>query len=471
MIEKSKKNHDRYIWNPVKNEISLPDTKTGKFFVLKMDKYKFLDLIGEGANGVVIKALNTTLNRIEAIKIWLPNRAKKNTIANFNQYLAEIQKIANINKNNNIVTMYDAWTKDGYYFASTEFVEGKNLKEWLTYATEIERKEICRQLLETILCYQISGIIHGDIHSGNILIDEKNQIHLIDFGTSYFTRNKNAGRVSIDREINLLYEDMKQILGKSFREDFLSLDFKIIGSKRKIDTDNINPILFTKTLLQLYKIICIKETAEIIIDLEVLSEYCSYAANGFYFNLNNIIKDLKSWSSLKNIEKLSTSSIAGIIHNNIFTDDWPVSYHTYDFMPGKNFDENEIEAVSAYVYFELTKKLFSEDNYNKTKIEYFKHYKTILKKKGFNDLWNILKSFEKESLFELIKAKPKIFQKESELIVDLEIIRSTLSTLLHIYYKPLDYYPLLWLKMTETRLNTVLHDRIMSEIAVDNSIF
>ena len=464
MIEKSKKNHDRYIWNPVKNEISLPDTKTGKYFVLKTDKYKLLDKIGEGANGVVIKALNTTLNRIEAIKIWLPNRTKKNKIANFNQYLAEIQKLANINKNNNIVTMYDAWTQDDYYFASTEFVEGKNLEKWLINATEIERKEICCQLLETILCYQSSGIIHGDIHSGNILIDKKNQIHLIDFGTSYFTRNKNACRVSIDREINLIYEDIKLILGNSFRDDFLSLDFNIDDSKRKINTDNINPILFTKTLLQLCKIICIKENAEIIIDYEVLREYCSYAAAGFYLNLNNIINDLKSWSSLKNIETLSISYLTGIIQNNIFTDYCSIC----DLIPGKKFDENEIEAVSAYVYYELSKKLFSKENYNRTKTEYFEHYKNFLDENSFKNLWDILKSFENDSLFELIKTN---FQNNALFVFDLENIRSVLSTLLNICYRPLDYYPLLWLKITETRLNKELHDRIMDEIAVDYSSF
>ena len=62
-------NKNPYIWNAEKKEISLPNTTTGAFFVLKTKKYQFLELIGKGANGVVIKALNKTLNRIEAIKI------------------------------------------------------------------------------------------------------------------------------------------------------------------------------------------------------------------------------------------------------------------------------------------------------------------------------------------------------------------------------------------------------------------
>ena len=231
-------NQNPYIWNAGKKEISLPNTKTGVFFVLKTKKYQFLELIGQGANGVVLKARNATLNRIEAIKIWLPNRTKNSNNVNINQYLEEVRKIANI-KNNNIVTMYDAWRQDGYYLASTEYIEGKNLKDWLKtplYAGEIERRKIARQLLETVLYYQSEGIIHGDIHPGNILIDNNNQVHIIDFGSSYFTRNKKNGRISINREINLLYEDIKEILGDSFNEELLKLDFKIKNQK----TDDYN---------------------------------------------------------------------------------------------------------------------------------------------------------------------------------------------------------------------------------------
>ena len=467
------KNNKRYIWNEVKKEISLPNISTGDFSVLHIDMYSVLALIGEGANGVVIKARNNNLDRIEAIKIWLPNRTKNINKVDINQYLAEIRKIANL-QNNNIVTIYNAWSQDGYYLASTEFVDGKNLKEWLEtpfLADDIKRRKVCQQLLETVLYYQTKGIIHGDIHAGNILIDKQNQVHIIDFGTSYFTKNKSNGRISVDREINLLYEDVKLILGDSFNDDYLLIKFKDIKKNRKIITDTINPVLFTKTLLQYHKIISLKEEAEVIIDNDVLDEYCSYLSDGYYFNYIKIVTELSSWASLENATILSIEYLEGKIHSNIFLDDWPVQYHTYDLFPGKRFYVNELEAVSAFIYFELSKNYFTEENYKKTRESFFEHFMGILNEESFYELWNTLKRFEKGSLFDVMKSKYNVLKHNSALISNLlEEIRGVLSILLRIILNnnQLAFYQLLWIKITEVRLNKQLHEKIMQEIAVDD---
>lgn len=472
MSKEIKKSDERFIWNEDKKEISLPDIATGTYFILHINMYTVLDLIGKGANGVVIKARNNNLDRIEAVKIWLPNRTKNLNKVDINQYLAEVRKIASL-QNNNIITIYNAWTQNGYYLASTEFVNGKNLRDWLEMpfmADDIKRRKVCQQLLETVLYYQTKGIIHGDLHAGNILIDNLNQVHIIDFGTSYFTRNKSNGRMSIDREINLLYEDVKLLLGNSFKDDFLIIKFKK-NNKRKIVTDFIEPLLFTKTLLQYHKIISLKEEAGVIIDNDVLDEYCSYLADGYYFNYIKIITDLSSWASLKNATTLSIAYIGGKLHSQIFLDDSPVPYHTYDIFPEKRFYVNELQAVSAYVYFEISKNYFTEDNYKKTKESFFEQYRGILDEASFYELWNTLKSFEKDSLFDVMRSKSNVLKNKSALVSNfLDEIRGVLSTLIPIILNNnrLDFYQLLWINITEVRLNKKLHDKIMQEIAVDD---
>ncbi len=467
------KNNKRYIWNEVRKEISLPNISTGTFCILHIDMYTVLDLIGEGANGVVIKARNNNLDRVEAIKIWLPNRNKNINKVDINQYLAEVRKIANL-QNNNIVTIYNAWSQDGYYLASTEFVDGKNLKEWLEtpfLADDIKRRKVCQQLLETVLYYQTKGIIHGDIHTGNILIDKQNQVHIIDFGTSYFRRNKSNGRISVDREINLLFEDIKLLLGDSFNDEFLLIKFNEKKRNRKILTITLEPILFTKTLLQYQKIISLKEEVRIIIDTDVLDEYCSYLADAYYLNYNKIITNLITWSSFENAATLAIEYLAGKLHNKIFLDDWAVPYHTYDIFPDKRFYTNELEAVSAFVYFEISKKYFTEDNYKKTKENFFCNYRDILDEDTFYELWNTLKRFEKGSLFDVMKSKSNVLKHNSALISNLlEEIRGVLSILLRIILNnnQLAFYQLLWIKITEVRLNKQLHEKIMQEIAVDD---
>ena len=103
-MTKETKNIKRYTWDEDKKELSLPNIESGDYFILKIEIYTVLELIGEGANGVVIKARNNNLNRIDAIKIWLPNRTKNINKVDINQYLEEVRKIANMQKNINIVT-------------------------------------------------------------------------------------------------------------------------------------------------------------------------------------------------------------------------------------------------------------------------------------------------------------------------------------------------------------------------------
>ena len=69
-----------------------------------------------------------------------------------------------------------------------------------------------------------------------------------------------------------------------------------------------------------------------------------------------------------------------------------------------------------------------------------------------------------------MKLKSIDFQNNSALISNyLENIRGILSTLIPIGLNNnyLKYYYLLWIKMTEVRLNKKLHDKIMKEIAAD----
>ena len=276
-----------------------------------------------------------------------------------------------------------------------------------------------------------------------------------------------------DREINLLYEDIKLIFGDIFNDELLRLSFSGKNKNRKIITDDLTPILFTKTLLQYYTIISLKEEIGRIIDNDVLEEYCSYVADGFYFELNKIIDDLKTWSSLENIATLSSEYLQRKIYTKIFIDNWSIPYHSYDLFPEEKFYSNEIEAVSAYVYFEISKNKFTEENYKNTKESFFEQYKGFLDEVSFCALWNTLKSFESASLFEIIKTKAKEFKNNSALISDyLEKIRGILSTLIPFILNNdyLAFYHLLWIKMTEVRLDKKLHKKIIQEIAADNSL-
>ena len=65
-----------------------------------------------------------------------------------------------------------------------EFIDGRPLRAAREELTHDQRKQLARSLLEGVLTQILdSGVFHGDPHAGNVLVDERGQIALLDFGS------------------------------------------------------------------------------------------------------------------------------------------------------------------------------------------------------------------------------------------------------------------------------------------------
>lgn len=70
----------------------------GSWIEPKFRRYENIKPIGEpGANGVVIKGTHKITKRNDAIKIWLPRKRNGKNEIREEQYLAEVQKITQLN--------------------------------------------------------------------------------------------------------------------------------------------------------------------------------------------------------------------------------------------------------------------------------------------------------------------------------------------------------------------------------------
>ncbi|MEL7597733.1 MAG: hypothetical protein AAGU01_05970, partial [Clostridiaceae bacterium] len=49
-----------------------------KWTEIIFDGYEFIEKIGGGANGIVLKAKHNITERVDALKIWLPHKKSKN---------------------------------------------------------------------------------------------------------------------------------------------------------------------------------------------------------------------------------------------------------------------------------------------------------------------------------------------------------------------------------------------------------
>lgn len=97
-------------------------------------------------------------------------------------------KILAILSHPSIVQLYSAFRISNNIFICMEFVEGQNLLNYITREgmEESSAREIFRQLLKAVYFCRKNSVIHGDVKLENILLTEKGELKLIDFGFSHF---------------------------------------------------------------------------------------------------------------------------------------------------------------------------------------------------------------------------------------------------------------------------------------------
>src|SRR5262249_14693452 len=96
----------------------------------------------------------------------------------------EARSVAQL-KHPGIVSLHEiGQTDDGVCFLVTEFIEGQTLEARLKSARPDPRSaaELLAKVADALQFAQAQGVIHRDVKPSNILIDAKNQPHLMDFG-------------------------------------------------------------------------------------------------------------------------------------------------------------------------------------------------------------------------------------------------------------------------------------------------
>src|SRR5256712_10878021 len=166
----------RAAFEGVMAEVDVPDT------LWHLGNYEILDEIGRGGMGVIYRARQRHSRRIVAVKRVLSYQADSHeTLERFRR---EAEAVASLD-HPNILPIYEVGeSEDGLPFFSMKFATGGSLHD----ATPSLRKEPrkCAELMAKVaraLEYAHSrGILHRDLKPGNILLDDRGEPLVSDFG-------------------------------------------------------------------------------------------------------------------------------------------------------------------------------------------------------------------------------------------------------------------------------------------------
>ena len=143
--------------------------------------YRILEKLGAGGMGVVYKAEDTRLKRLVALK-FLPPQAFGDPEEKA-RLIREAQAAAALD-HPNICTVYEIGEAEGETFIAMAYIEGQTLRDKIRHqgVTLDEALELAIQICHALQEAHGKGVTHRDIKSGNVMITEKGQVKIMDFG-------------------------------------------------------------------------------------------------------------------------------------------------------------------------------------------------------------------------------------------------------------------------------------------------
>ena len=143
--------------------------------------YEILSILGMGGMGKVYKVRNVISDRVEAMKILLPDLTSNQGLAD--RFLREIRLLATLN-HPNIAALRTALTYENQLVMIMEFVEGETLANRIARApiSTADAVNYSDQILSALSYAHKQNIIHRDIKPANMMLTPTGAVKLMDFG-------------------------------------------------------------------------------------------------------------------------------------------------------------------------------------------------------------------------------------------------------------------------------------------------
>src|SRR4030095_10323041 len=148
----------------------------------RLGHYEVLEVLGVGGFGIVLKARDTKLNRVVAIKVLASELASNPTARK--RFRREAHAAAAI-VHQHVVTIH-AVEEDRLPYLVMEYIDGQSLKEKIDREGHLQLIEILRigqQVASGLAAAHAHGLMHRDVKPANILLENGvERVRITDFG-------------------------------------------------------------------------------------------------------------------------------------------------------------------------------------------------------------------------------------------------------------------------------------------------
>ena len=212
----------------------------------RVGDYEILELLGTGGMGHVYRARNIISDRIEAMKVLLPDLSAERDLAV--RFISEIRTLAGFD-HPNIALLHTAFQADNQLIMIMEYVEGYTLEQRAKQSalSVADTVNYISQALSALSYAHARNVIHRDIKPANLMVTTHGIVKLMDFGIAKSNVDINLTRPGTTIG-SFYYMSPEQVRGSNVdaRSDLYSIGivlYELLAGRRPFESDSTYGVL------------------------------------------------------------------------------------------------------------------------------------------------------------------------------------------------------------------------------------
>ena len=156
---------------------------------MRLGHYDIVEELGRGGMGVVYKGFEASLGRFVAIKALSATMSHDKVLVE--RFLREARSMASLN-DPHIIQIYFIGQENNQPFFVMEFVEGESLSSAIKNNGRLavgDSLKILHQTAQGLSIAHDRGVIHRDIKPANLMLNQRGQVKIADFGIALANRD------------------------------------------------------------------------------------------------------------------------------------------------------------------------------------------------------------------------------------------------------------------------------------------